>query len=80
MAEPCRRLVQRPIAPRPTEGGRGHGGGDAAEAAGASRARVHTAEQWAKMQPVIKRLYVTEHRKLAEVMTILERQYGFKAT
>lgn len=32
------------------------------------------------MAPVIKKLYVEEHRKLNDVMGILERQYGFKAT
>lgn len=44
------------------------------------KTRIHSAEEWTALAPVIKKLYVEEHRKLAEVMSILERQYGFKAT
>ncbi|ETS77297.1 hypothetical protein PFICI_11171 [Pestalotiopsis fici W106-1] len=41
---------------------------------------MHSAEEWLAMAPVIKKLYVEEHRKLNDVMVIMERQYGFKAT
>jgi hypothetical protein len=45
-----------------------------------ARPRTHGVVVWEAMYPVIRQLYVTEHRKLSEVMKILERRYGFKAT
>lgn len=46
----------------------------------ATRIRLHTAHEWEAMYPLIRHLYITENRKLAEVMTTLERHHGFKAT
>ncbi|ORY71350.1 uncharacterized protein BCR38DRAFT_404445 [Pseudomassariella vexata] len=42
--------------------------------------RQHSAEEWEAMYPLIKRLYVTEHRRLCEVMDIMEQKHGFIAT
>jgi hypothetical protein len=37
-------------------------------------------DDWKRLKPFIKRLYVDEDRKLKEVMTIMEKEHGFKAT
>lgn len=42
--------------------------------------RQHTGEEWTAMYPLIKRLYMTEHRRLREVVQILKRNHGFNAT
>ncbi|KAH8652226.1 Clr5 domain-containing protein [Xylariales sp. PMI_506] len=46
----------------------------------AVRYRMHSASEWEAMYPIIKRLYITERRKLSDVMAFLERKHGFKAT
>jgi hypothetical protein len=45
-----------------------------------TRMRLHTAKEWEAMYPIIRHMYITENRKLAEVMTTLERRHEFKAT
>lgn len=37
-------------------------------------------QSWARHQPLIKQLYLYEKKPLAEVMRIMERQHGFRAT
>ena len=39
-----------------------------------------TAEDWTRHRPLIKRLYVDEDRTLKDVMAIMARDYGHKAT
>lgn len=39
-----------------------------------------TTQSWARHQPLIKQLYLYEKKPLAEVMRIMERQHGFRAT
>jgi hypothetical protein len=42
--------------------------------------RPNQVSDWQPYQALITRLYKDEDRTLEEVMTILETQYGFKAT
>ncbi len=35
---------------------------------------------WDRLRPIIKRLYVDEDKKLADVMAIMARDYGHRAT
>jgi hypothetical protein len=44
------------------------------------RLRAHSAEEWEAVYPIIRRLYVMEHKKLQELMAIMEHKHGFKAT
>ena len=37
-------------------------------------------DDWKRVKPFIKRLYVDEDRKLKEVMAIMEKEHDFKAT
>ena len=39
-----------------------------------------TGEEWTKHRPSIRKLYLDEKRKLADVMHIMESRHGFKAT
>lgn len=45
-----------------------------------SELRQHTEAEWDAMYPHIKRLYMTEHRRLREVVQLLRRDHGFSAT
>jgi hypothetical protein len=47
---------------------------------GKLRPPQHNKEEWDALLPLIKQLYVTEHRKLNEVMRILDQKHGFRAT
>jgi CBS domain containing-hemolysin-like protein len=37
-------------------------------------------EDWARLKPLIEVLYVHENKPLKEVMQIMEREHGHKAT
>ncbi|KAK9780284.1 putative Clr5 domain-containing protein [Seiridium cardinale] len=81
MIDSCiRSAQQRRIAPWPGDKGLRREGTDVPEPDQASKARIHTPKEWQTMYMVIRQLYVIEHRKLSEVMTIMEQQFGFKAT
>ncbi|KAH7169920.1 Clr5 domain-containing protein [Dactylonectria macrodidyma] len=43
-------------------------------------ANVHTEEEWARLQPHIKKLYSDEAKSLKEVMEVMERVHDFYAT
>lgn len=42
--------------------------------------RLHSAQEWEAMYPIIRHLYVAERTKLRELMVIMEHKHGFKAT
>jgi Clr5 domain len=48
--------------------------------AAATFARQACRTEWDRLRPVIKRLYVDEDRTLNEVMTIMARDHGHRAT
>jgi hypothetical protein len=39
-----------------------------------------TRAEWNRFRPVIKHLYVDEEKTLKEVMAVMERDYGHRAT
>lgn len=39
-----------------------------------------SAEDWERVRPIIRRLYIEEGRTLNDVMDILANEYGHKAT
>ncbi|KAI1843169.1 hypothetical protein JX266_010696 [Neoarthrinium moseri] len=69
----------RPIELRPADLARKRTGTVAVRGA-SGRPRLHTIQEWEALYPVIRQLYVTERRKLSDVMTILERLHDFRAT
>lgn len=81
MAGICPRLpaAQRPIVPWPADHGITRQSNDGASSGHQPRAQVHSVQKWLSLYGIIKQLYVDEHRKLSEVMIILDRHYGFKA-
>ncbi|KAH6652387.1 Clr5 domain-containing protein [Truncatella angustata] len=70
----------RPLAPYSAGDGKSRRSSDASNSSPLSKARIHSACEWESMHSIVKQLYVTEHRKLSEVMFIMDRHYGFKAT
>ena len=50
------------------------------EVATASSSTHPTRTEWDLFRPVIKRLYVDEEKTLKEVMAVMERDYGHRAT
>jgi hypothetical protein len=55
-------------------------GGKTATGHGRGGPHPPSASQWDALYPVLYQLYVTERRKLSEVMAIVERHHDFKAT
>ncbi len=39
-----------------------------------------TAAEWEKVKPIVRRLYRDEKRPLRDVVVILDRDFGFRAT
>jgi hypothetical protein len=39
-----------------------------------------SAEEWERVKPVVRRLYREEKRPLRDVVVILDRDFGFRAT
>ncbi|KAI0130031.1 hypothetical protein BJ170DRAFT_297656 [Xylariales sp. AK1849] len=72
MAEPCCTASNRtrPLKWRPAKVTRKR----------AERPRLQRTQEWESLYSIIRQLYVTEHRKLSEVTTAIERRHGFKAT
>lgn len=44
------------------------------------RTKMASKQDWIRLRPEIKRLYVDENKTLKEVMSIIEREHGLKAT
>jgi hypothetical protein len=40
----------------------------------------HTEQEWEEKKGLIRQLYITENRKLSQMMSILSRKHGFSAT
>ena len=49
-------------------------------AAVSAHSRWPTSEDWVRVRPIIKRLYITEQRTLRMVMAIMAKNYRFNAT
>jgi hypothetical protein len=60
------------LAPRPP--------GDASSEAVTVRSKEHTDAEWMAMKDLIAKLYISDNRKLSDIMRILESQHGFFAT
>jgi hypothetical protein len=44
------------------------------------RSKEHTDAEWMAMKDLIAKLYISDNRKLSDIMRILGSQYGFLAT
>lgn len=42
--------------------------------------KEHSRAEWESKRELIGKLYIDEHRKLTEIMSILETKHGFAAT
>lgn len=46
----------------------------------ASSGQAASRAEWNRFRPIIKRLYIDEEKTLNEVMAVMEREYGHRAT
>ena len=52
----------------------------AAKPRGSSRAKAPPPEEWQRIKPVLKRHYIDEGKTLQQVLDLLFKEHGFKAT
>ena len=55
-------------------------GNASAKPRGSPRAKAPSPEEWERIKPIVQRHYIDEGKKLVQVLDLLLKEHGFKAT